>query len=337
MFVRSLVPGIATLLLAAGAVFAQAPAASPAFEVASIKPAPPLDPAKIMSGQLHVGMSIDGARVDIGFFSLADLIRTAYKIKPHQLQGPDWMKEQRWDIVAKMPEGATKEQVPEMLQGLLADRFKLTIQRSTADQSIFALVVAKGGPKLKESDPDPAPPPAAAGPDAQPAESKPPAKGEMVVGRGENQMRITPNAGGRGATVSNAKFGQMKMSPGENGSMIMEFSKMKIADLADMLTPFVDHPVVDQTELKGNYKIGLELTMDDMMRVARASGMGGMGMMGPAGGSGADAARNPADVASNPTGSIFTAVQKLGLKLESRKAPVETIVVVHLEKTPTEN
>ena len=65
----------------------QPPAAAPAlaFEVASIKPAPPIDPAKIMGGKLHIGMSIDAARVDIGSLSLADLIRIAYKIKPHQL------------------------------------------------------------------------------------------------------------------------------------------------------------------------------------------------------------------------------------------------------------
>src|SRR6185436_12605633 len=54
--------------------FGQAPAASPLFEVASVKPAEALTPAMITSGKLHVGMSVDGARVDIGFMSLADLI-----------------------------------------------------------------------------------------------------------------------------------------------------------------------------------------------------------------------------------------------------------------------
>ena len=68
--------------------FAQAPAAAPAFEVATIKPAPALDPSKIATGQLHLGMNTDAGRVDIGFFSLADLIRTAYRVKPYQLSGP---------------------------------------------------------------------------------------------------------------------------------------------------------------------------------------------------------------------------------------------------------
>ncbi len=99
--------------------------AGPAFEVASVKPAAPLDRSQMLSGQMHVGMKIDAARVDIGGMSLADLIRVAYRVKPYQVSGPDWMAPERFDVLAKMPEGATREQVPEMLQALLAERFKL--------------------------------------------------------------------------------------------------------------------------------------------------------------------------------------------------------------------
>src|SRR5204863_5417152 len=99
--------------------FGQAPAASLSFEVESVKPAEAITPAMITSGKLHVGMSVDGARVDIGFMSLADLIPLAFNMKPYQISGPDWMNAQRFDILAKLPEGATKEQVPEMLQALL--------------------------------------------------------------------------------------------------------------------------------------------------------------------------------------------------------------------------
>jgi uncharacterized protein (TIGR03435 family) len=311
---------------------AQTPAAPLSFEVASIKPAPPLDMTKIASGQMpHIGLNVDGAQVDIGFLTLQQLLCYAYTIKPHQLEAPDWTKEQHWDILAKMPAGAKKEQVPEMVQTLLAERFKLTIRKGSSEQSVYALTVAKNGLKLKESDPDPAPAPAAA--DGEKAEEKPLAKGEMVMGKGENQVRIQQTPGGRGATVSNAKFGQMKMSAGENGSMIMEFSKLKMEDFATMLTGMVGKPVVDETGLKGNYKVPIELTMADLMRVAKASGMAGM-MGGPAP-SAPNA--NPAEAASDPTPSMFTAIQKLGLKLDSKKAPVETVVVVHLEKTPTEN
>ncbi len=325
----------AAVLLSGGAVFAQSQA-TPAFEVATIKPSPPMNPASLMSGQMHVGMTVDGSRVDIGFFPLQALICTAYKIKPYQLEGPDWLKDQRWDILAKMPEGANKDQVPEMLQQLLADRFHLKILRGSSEHSVYALTVAKSGLKMKEAEPDPAPAPGSTPAEGAPAEP-PPAKGEIVMGRGENQIRVTRSAGGRGATVSNAKFGQMKIAPGENGTMVLQFSKMKMSDLADMLTPFLDHPVVDQTDLKGSYQVGLELTMEEMMRVARMSGM--MGAMGGPAAPGAPAAdaSHPADAASNPSSSLFAAIQKLGLKLENRKLPVDTITVVHVEKTPTEN
>src|ERR1041384_8680967 len=66
---------------------AQTPAL--AFEVASIKPAGPINPARIAAGAMRIGMTIDAARVDIGFFSIADLIRTAYRVKTYQVSGPD--------------------------------------------------------------------------------------------------------------------------------------------------------------------------------------------------------------------------------------------------------
>ena len=319
---------VAALALFAGAAFAQTPAA-PAFEVATIKPAPPLDPAKIAAGQLHIGMKTDAGHVDIGFLSLSDLIRLAYKIKPYQLSGPDWLSSTRWDILAKVPDGASADQVPEMLQTLLADRFKLAIHRTHTEHAVYALVVGKNGSKLKDAEPDP--PPAAA-PDGQPA--GPPGRGGIVVGSGDSQVRVTPNAGGRGATINSGKYGQMKVGMGDGGAMRMEFSKMKMADLADLLSPFADRPVLDLTELKGSYQVALDLSMEDMMKVARSAGMGGMMGPGP-GGAGANA--SSADAASTPTSSIFTAVQQLGLKLEPRKAPVEMIVVDHAEKTPTEN
>src|SRR6516165_516005 len=300
LYRRSFTGLIASVLLSAGVLFAQTPTAPLSFEVASVKPAPPLDMTKVAAGQMpHIGLNIDGAQVDIGWLTLQQLLCYAYTIKPHQLEAPDWTKEQHWDILAKMPAGAKKEQVPEMVQALLAERFKLSIKKGSSEQSVYALTVAKSGLKLKESDPDPAPDPAAA--DGEKPEVKPPAKGEMVMGKGETQVRIQQAPGGRGATVSNAKFGQMKMSMGENGSMIMEFSKLKMSDFADMLTGMVGKPVVDETELKGNYKVPIELTMADMMRVAKAAGMGGM-MGGPAP---AAPSANPADAASDPTPSMF--------------------------------
>src|SRR5262249_50338977 len=147
----------ASIALAVSTAFAQAPAAKLTFDVASIKPAGPMDPAAIMSGKAHIGMKVDGARVDIGMFALSDLIRTAYKLKTFELVSPDWMSgmsAQRWDIMAKMPPGATKEQVPQMLQVLLKERFNLEFHKETKEHAAYVLTVAKTGLKMQEAPAD---------------------------------------------------------------------------------------------------------------------------------------------------------------------------------------
>lgn len=313
------------------AAFAQAPAPPPlAFEVASIKPAGPLDPMAIAQGKVRIGMKVDGAICDIGAFSLRDLIRTAYEVKDYQISGADSLGTaigaQRFNIQATMPAGATEKQVPQMLQALLAERFKLVVHRETKDQSVYALVVAKGGPKLKESEPDP-PAPEVAAADAPDA----PKKGEMVIGQGSSQVRITGNmADGKGITMKGGPTGQMHMTMAD-GKMHMEAAKMSMSGLADTASSLVGKPVVDLTDLKGNYQVTLDLSMDDLKSVARAAGLNL-----PAG-PGANVGNATAD-ASDPSGSsIFASVQQMGLKLEPRKAPLPFIVIDHFEKSPTEN
>jgi len=307
----------AALLVAAGVARGQTPAAAPAFEVASVKPAGPLNAAMTASGRIRIGMKIDAARVDIGSLSLADLIRIAYRVKAYQVSGPDWMSTERFDVRAKLPEGASQEQVPEMLQALLAERFKLTLHRQTKEQNVYALVVGKGGSKLKESVPEA---------DAPPAGDPPP--GTTVIGEGKDQVRVSGNIAGKGMVVSSAPTGDLKMSMGQGGTMRMESSKMSVATLVGMVSRFVDRPVMDMTELKGTYQVALELTMEDMRGMARTAGV----MLPPGGGAAV------AETASDPSGgSIFSSLQQMGLKLEPRKAPVDLIVVDHVEKVPTEN
>src|SRR2546425_11846534 len=130
-------------------------AVPPVFEVASIKEArPPSSIENIQVGQFHVGMNINGSRADYGFMSLADLIPYAYRVKRYQLSGPSWMNETRWDILAKIPEGEPVDRAPEMMQNLLVERFKLSIHRANREQSVYALVVGKGGLKIKEAAPE---------------------------------------------------------------------------------------------------------------------------------------------------------------------------------------
>src|SRR5215475_2603757 len=123
----------------------------PAFEVASIKEALPLSIENSQAGQFHVGMNINGSRADYGFMSLADLIPYAYRVKRHQLSGPSWLNETRWDILANIREGQPADRAPEMMQHLLTERFKLAIHRENREQSVYVLVVGKGGLKIKEA------------------------------------------------------------------------------------------------------------------------------------------------------------------------------------------
>ena len=311
-FLRRISAGLA---LAAGAAMGQ----TAAFEVASVKPAAPLDRSQILSGQMHVGMRIDAARVDIGFMSLADLVRVAYGVKAYQVSGPDWMASERFDVLAKLPEGASREQVPEMLQALLAERFKLTVHRESKEHAVYALVVGKNGPKLKESasDPDAA---AGGGTLTAPGDVNPQVR---ISGRGENTQ----------VSISGGQIGTAHMSVGPDGTMHLEAPKMTMAALADTLSRFFDRPVVDLTELKGTYQVALDLSMEDLRNAAR-----NFGVMAPGMAAGRAGARPPADAASDPAGlSIFEAVQQLGLKLEPRKVPIELIVIDHLDKAPTEN
>jgi uncharacterized protein (TIGR03435 family) len=313
------------MLLATGVAGAQAPATErPAaklqFEVATIKVAPPFNPAAVAAGKLHIGMNIDAARVDIGYMSLFELLQAAFKLKQHQLVVPDWAKNQRFDILAKMPEGATKEQVPEMLQALLVERFGLTYHKDSREQSVYGLLVGKGGHKLKESSTEEIP--------------KPPAddKSGNTISFGGGQMQRSGNS----VTITaKDQPGAMKMTMVE-GRMRFEGTKTKMEAVAEMLTRFVGKPVVDMTDLKGMYDVTFEVSMAELMNIARAQGVAVPGMMG--GAPGGDAGR-PADAASDPTasGSIFNSIQAMGLKLEQRKAPFETIIVDKLEKMPTEN
>ena len=271
------------LLLSASAVFGQTADAKVEFEVASIKAAQPLA-AQAAAGKLHVGMTIDGARVDIGSLSLADLIPIAFRVKPYQVSGPGWMSSERFDVIGKIPDGAGKEQVPEMLQALLADRFKLTIHRDNKDQPVYALVVGKNGSKLKEAVPEPEPPPSA-------DDSK---KGIVIGSADGSQTRVIQD--GKGLVVRGGQTGNMRMRPGPDGSMRMEASNMTMVALADALARFAGRPVIDMTELKGGYQVTLDLSMADMIKAARVAGFaGGAQGGGPPGGPGGAAPASPAD------------------------------------------
>jgi uncharacterized protein (TIGR03435 family) len=135
---------ISAAVLAACAWAQTAPPLS--FEVASVKPAAPCCAANQWRGN-----QIGADRIDFQYATMRYCVSFAYGVKSYQVFGPDWLNAARYDIVAKGPEGTRREQLPEMMQALLAERFNLKVHRESRDVPGLVLVVGKDGPKLKES------------------------------------------------------------------------------------------------------------------------------------------------------------------------------------------
>jgi uncharacterized protein (TIGR03435 family) len=232
------------------------------FEVASVKPHP-LPPNQLILRGSGPGLQVHGDRFTANGTTLSGLMMDAYNVKEYQISGlPRWAQGvdcDHFDIAAKSEKVPTANQLRQMLQALLADRFKVKLHREMKELPVYALVIGKNGSKLRKLREDEHVPTYA---------SRPP---RMATAMGE------------------------------------------LAGLVNLLSMFVDRPVVDQTGLTGAY----EYANLDWAQFGRERG----GI--------------PADDASGL--SIFGAVQQeLGLKLEARKDPVEVLVIDHAEK-PSEN
>jgi bla regulator protein blaR1 len=128
------------------------------FEIATVKP------SSAQAKDFGVGMDIQpGGLVKMVNVPAYMLVEFAYDVpyqSPRMSGGPDWARTERYDIEAKAPEGAipgglTNQErngrVRLMMQALLAERFKLSIQREVKDIPVYDVVVGKAGPKLKPS------------------------------------------------------------------------------------------------------------------------------------------------------------------------------------------
>lgn len=312
------------MLVSASLAFGQ----GKAFEVATVRIAPPLNPAQIAAGgKLHVGMSVDKARVDIGL-PLAAIITQAFKAKTYQVQLPESLTkdQQMYDILATLPAGATPDDVPEMLQNLLKERFGMQYHREMKTRDVYALIQGKGPVKFQATEISAAP---EAGETPKGTQGIQTLNGAANIQQSGNGVTIT-SRGGSGAPG----IGAIKQTITPDGHIQVEMEST-MAAFADQISQFVDKPIVDQTELNGVYQLKLELNLADIMAIARARGVNVPAVPNLPGGAGAGLGA----AASDPGGgsSIFDSVQKLGLKLEPRKLPIEMIVIDKIEKTPTEN
>jgi uncharacterized protein (TIGR03435 family) len=129
-----------------------APAQPRVFEVASIKP----NHAGVGGNTGRGGsMRATPGSLVVENTSLWKLIGAAYGVgadKDYAIVGPEWLKSERFDITAKMPANTPVPQLLEMLQTLLADRFKVVVHRETRELPMYALVAARSGAKLRPSE-----------------------------------------------------------------------------------------------------------------------------------------------------------------------------------------
>jgi uncharacterized protein (TIGR03435 family) len=251
----------------------------PTFEVASVKLAP--------NGPV-VGCRGGPGSADPGHYTCAGslymVLTHVFKARTWELSAPEWLNDVRIEINAKMPEGATREQISPMLLNLLVDRFKLTFHREKREMAVYELMFVRMGPNLKEVAGTVDPPPQTA--PGQPA---------TLDGDG---FPIIP--GGDGWRVA-------------NGRGRIQFRRQTMYTFAYLLAAQIGgRPVLDATGLGDNhYALTLSWYID------------------PPPGSAAEFDSGP---------NIFKALQdQLGLKLESKKAPIEVTVIDHMERSPTEN
>lgn len=131
---------IAILLALAGGLVAQ----TPEFDAASIKPS--------KAGGGRGSMNSDPGRITYTNVSLRDCLMAAYDMKDYQISGPDWMRADRFDIKATAAGAASDDAMKLMLQKLLIARFQMSVHREKRELPVYAMVIAKGGTKLHESE-----------------------------------------------------------------------------------------------------------------------------------------------------------------------------------------
>jgi uncharacterized protein (TIGR03435 family) len=124
------------------------PAANgPEFDVASVKASP--QETELIESHLP-SLNVEGGRnLNFSNIALRNLIMLAYSVGAKQVSGPEWLTN-RFDVIAKVPGDAKKEEIPLMLQALLAERFKLVLHREQKTMQVYALEVAKSGPKMQD-------------------------------------------------------------------------------------------------------------------------------------------------------------------------------------------
>jgi uncharacterized protein (TIGR03435 family) len=194
-------------------------------------------------GTQSAGMSGGPGTADPGQFHafgtpIWSLILLAYHIPQYQVVGPEWLKSERFDVVAKVPGRPTRQEFNAMLQNLLVERFKLAAHREHGEMPAYNLVIAKGGPKLKKI--------------ADESQSN----DDMVASGASAPAKFT---------LGNDGYPVLQLEPGATSGTAMAHSgrltdwmgKLTMEQFAAIMSARMGRPVNDRTGLKGRYDITL--------------------------------------------------------------------------------
>jgi len=264
-----------SLFLCACAALAQ-DGVRPSFEVASLKPSSPESAGgafpgapKALQEKLDAVMQtarpvgeipmVDKSRISLRSQTLLTLIAYAYSLSRDQVSGPGWISDLRFDLDAKLPDGAPAKGANAMLQTLLEDRFSLRFHRETKDAQGFVLVVAKGGPKLQRAG-------------AQTAPENPPDADEAKSRMQQNARAMLDKMQVEGAARSGGGVGGF--------SRRWQNLSCSMADLSGYLSRQLRVPVTDSTQLEGAYAVTLTVqrSPDEDDASAFSRGLGALGL-----------------------------------------------------------
>jgi len=299
------------VLFAVGFVNAQNPRLE--FEAASVRPmntrpSGPVDRALGCRGSDggSPGTVIPVGRCIARYEPLRMVIALAYDIPPASmypyegqvLSGPDWINREVYNIEAKADAPATQAQLRQMLQALLAERFKLKVHRELREMPAWALVAKNGAKGVK-------------------FQSAPKDRECGDQRRRDHRYEL-------GATTLTGHC--HAFVPG-TGEVMIEGRSVEMADLAEMLSIWAERIVVDKTGVQGLFDVKLPRFMPPQMAAAALSA----NIAG-----GAEGARVKVLEAQISLPTLNSVLDQMGLKLESTKAPVEVIVIDSVER-PTEN
>jgi uncharacterized protein (TIGR03435 family) len=136
-------------LIAVASVLGGQAAKTPSFDVASVRSSPIAKAGG--EGSRRENIQSEPGSLTMRNVSLSSCIQWAYDVRPYQVTGPEWMRDERYDISAKSDSPVKQDQLRLMLQGLLAERFQVSLHRQTRDLPAYVLLVGKNGSKLHPS------------------------------------------------------------------------------------------------------------------------------------------------------------------------------------------